>query len=121
VAGCESQPAGESGGTGQSTAVATRPAGPETCKRDNTATGDLLRIAVIPKGTTHEFWKAIHAGAVKAQNETQGVQVIWKGPVKEDDRKAQIDVVYNFINQRVDGIALAPLDNQALVRPVREA
>ena len=26
-------------------------------------------IAVIPKGTTHEFWKSIHAGAVKAQQE----------------------------------------------------
>ena len=26
-------------------------------------------IAVIPKGTTHEFWKSIHAGAVKAQRE----------------------------------------------------
>jgi len=27
---------------------------------------DKLSIAVIPKGTTHEFWKSIHAGAVKA-------------------------------------------------------
>ena len=26
-------------------------------------------IAVIPKGTTHEFWKSIHAGAVKAEQE----------------------------------------------------
>ena len=25
-----------------------------------------LTIAVIPKGTTHEFWKSIHAGSIKA-------------------------------------------------------
>jgi ribose transport system substrate-binding protein len=26
-------------------------------------------LAVIPKGTTHEFWKSIHAGAIKAHLE----------------------------------------------------
>ena len=30
---------------------------------------DVYKIAVIPKGTTHEFWKSINAGAVKAQRE----------------------------------------------------
>jgi ribose transport system substrate-binding protein len=44
-----------------------------------------LRIAVIPKGTTHEFWKSIHAGAARAANEL-GVKITWKGPQKEDDR-----------------------------------
>ena len=46
-------------------------------------------IAVIPKGTTHEFWKSIHAGALKAAREN-GVEIIWKGPQKEDDRTQQI-------------------------------
>jgi len=82
-------------------------------------------IAVIPKGTTHEFWKAIHAGAVKAQREltTAGVtvEVIWKGPLKEDDREQQVQVVENFIGRHVDGIVLAPLDNKALVAPVETA
>src|SRR5437879_1274161 len=34
-------------------------------------------IAVIPKGTTHEFWKSINAGAIKAQQElaAQGTKV----------------------------------------------
>jgi ribose transport system substrate-binding protein len=84
-------------------------------------TAAMLRIAVIPKGTTHEFWKAIHAGALKAELELKDVQVIWKGPTKEDDREQQINVVENFINAEVDGIALAPLDDTALVRPVQEA
>jgi ribose transport system substrate-binding protein len=29
-------------------------------------------IAVIPKGTTHEFWKSIHAGAMKGKAGTYG-------------------------------------------------
>ena len=79
-----------------------------------------MKIAVIPKGTTHEFWKAIHAGAVQASREL-GVEVIWKGPQKEDDRAQQIIVVEDFINRGVDGIVLAPLDDRALCRPVQDA
>lgn len=79
-----------------------------------------LKIAVIPKGTTHEFWKTIHAGAVKASREL-GVEIFWKGPQKEDDRAQQIIVVEDFISRGVDGIVLAPLDDRALCRPVREA
>lgn len=82
-------------------------------------------IAVIPKGTTHEFWKAIHAGAIKAQRELTAagtpVNIIWKGPLKEDDREQQIQVVENFIGRRVSAIVLAPLDNKALVAPVETA
>lgn len=82
-------------------------------------------IAVIPKGTTHEFWKSINAGAFKARDELKEkglqVEVIWKGPLKEDDRDQQIQVVENFTSRRVSGIVLAPLDSQALVRPVASA
>jgi ribose transport system substrate-binding protein len=84
-----------------------------------------LTIAVIPKGTTHEFWKSIHAGSNKAAAElaAQGtdVEVVWKGPVREDDREQQIQVVEGFAAQGVSGIVLAPLDNHALVRPVSDA
>jgi len=84
-----------------------------------------LTIAVIPKGTTHEFWKSIHAGSNKAAQELtaqgQQVDVIWKGPLREDDREQQIQVVEGFAAQGVNGIVLAPLDNRALVRPVADA
>jgi len=87
--------------------------------------GSGLSIVVIPKGTTHEFWKSIHAGARKAEQELvaagQPVKIIWKGPLKEDDRDEQIKVVENFIARGVDGMVLAPLDDKALVRPVETA
>jgi ribose transport system substrate-binding protein len=82
-------------------------------------------IAVIPKGNTHEFWKAVHAGAIKAQQELEGqgvkVDLIWKGPLREDDRDQQIQVVENFMTRHVSGIVLAPLDSQALAKPVVNA
>jgi ribose transport system substrate-binding protein len=82
-------------------------------------------IAVIPKGTTHEFWKSINAGAKKAEQElrAQGtkIAIIWKGPLREDDRDQQIQVVENFMTRHVSSMVLAPLDDRALVKPVENA
>ena len=81
---------------------------------------DKLRVAVIPKGTNHLFWKTIHAGASKAAAE-EDIEIIWKGPLVESDREGQIKVVENFVTQGVDAIAIAPLDDQAMIRPIKEA
>jgi ribose transport system substrate-binding protein len=79
------------------------------------------RIMVIPKGTTHEHWKSIHAGAAKAAAELGTVEIIWKGPQKEDDRTDQIALVDSAAASKVDGIVLAPLDAEALVDPAERA
>jgi ribose transport system substrate-binding protein len=89
------------------------------CK-SNSASGNATRIAVIPKGASAEFWKSIHAGAVKAAQET-GVEIIWKGPLKDDDLKAQIDVVQSFVAQGVSGITLCPLSETGLASVVHQA
>jgi ribose transport system substrate-binding protein len=75
---------------------------------------------VIPKGTAHEFWKSIHAGASKAANE-RDVEIIWKGPQVENDTAGQIETVKNFITKQVDGICLAPNHSEALADVVEEA
>jgi ribose transport system substrate-binding protein len=88
---------------------------------------ETYTIAVIPKGTTHEFWKSINAGAVKAEREINAaagrtaVKIIWKGPLKEDDREQQVKVVENFIGRHVSAMVLAPLDRKALAAPVETA
>jgi len=95
-----------------------------SCRKKTTTESDnggkKLTIAVIPKGTMHVFWKSIHAGAIKAQREL-GVDIIWKGPLKEDDRESQITVTENLIMRKVSGIVLAPLDDAALRGPVTAA
>src|SRR5262245_48938539 len=79
-----------------------------------------LTLAVIPKGTSHVFWQSIHAGAVKAAREA-GAEVIWRGPLREDDRDSQVSEVEGFVSRGVSGIVLAPLDDSALVGPVASA
>src|SRR3569833_17799 len=107
----------------------SKPAGPAASTTAGANAGSMpgqtLQIAVIPKGTTHEYWKSVHAGAVKAEQELQAagtkVKIIWKGPLREDDRNGQTDVVETFVTQGVQGIVLAPLDSEALVRPAEDA
>jgi len=81
---------------------------------------EKVRVAVIPKGTTHVFWKGVERGAKKAGEEL-GVEIIWKGPPKEDDRAQQVGLVDQFIGDKVSAIVLAPLDSKLLVGPVKRA
>jgi ribose transport system substrate-binding protein len=71
-------------------------------------------------GTTHEFWKSVHAGALTAAREL-GVEIVWKGPLKEDDRNEQVQIVETLSGAGVDALVLSPLDDRALIRPVADA
>lgn len=79
-----------------------------------------LTVAVVPMGTTHEFWKSIHAGALTAAREL-GVRLVWKGPLRETDRNEQLQIVETLTGSGIDALVLSPLDDRALVRPVAEA
>jgi ribose transport system substrate-binding protein len=98
-------------------------AGFSACRKESAASAHRpgkTTLAVIPMGTTHEFWKAIHAGALAAARELD-VEIIWKGPLKEDDRNEQIQIVETLSNAGIDALVLTPMDDRALVRPVAEA
>jgi ribose transport system substrate-binding protein len=87
------------------------------CKSDPSKS----RIALIPKGTTHAFWQAIHAGALKAAQERGNVEILWKGPAQEDKHQEQHDIVERFTGERVDALILAPCNRQSMVSPVEGA
>ncbi len=76
-------------------------------------------IAVIPKGTTHIYWQSVRAGAEAAGKEF-GYEIQWNGPERETDRERQIQIIEDFIVQKVDGVVLAPLDKDALVPSVEK-
>lgn len=92
-----------------------------TSQPGTAAGGSRVKIAVIPKGTTHDFWKSVHAGAVKAARELGNVDLVFRGPEREDDREQQVSLVQNFISSRVGAIVLAPLDERALLPAVQQA
>jgi len=77
-------------------------------------------VGVVPKGTNHIFWQTIHAGALKAGSE-HDLEILWNAPQMEIDSARQISIVENLIARRVDGIVLAPVDEEALVGVVERA
>jgi len=83
------------------------------------------QIAVIPKGTSNDYWKVVHAGALKAQQElkSEGVEVnlLWEGPATEDQVDRQQQIVREMIAKHVSGIVISPGDVRALVGPVEAA
>lgn len=70
-------------------------------------------------GAGNPFWAAVEAGA-KAKGTELGVDVIVVAPPAESDVQAQITQIEDLIAQKVDGIALAPTDPNALA-PVVDA
>jgi ribose transport system substrate-binding protein len=112
LAGCSGSSESNSGSEGSKANT-----GAETASRKS---GSGLKIAFIPKGSMHEFWKTMEAGAKKGAEET-GAELLWKAPIKEDDRAEQIKVVETFTSQKVSGIVLAPLDKDALASPAKAA
>ncbi len=79
-----------------------------------------VAIGVVPKGQSQIYWKAVHAGTVAAGQE-MGVEIRWNGPASEIDMTHQINIVEDFINQRVNGIVLAPTHGESLVPIVERA
>ena len=80
----------------------------------------MKSIGVIPKNTTHVYWKAVEAGAREGAKEAN-VEMIWKGTPKEDDPAQQIQIVEQLVSAGVGGIVLAPIDDIALKQPVATA
>jgi ribose transport system substrate-binding protein len=84
-----------------------------------------IKIAAVPQGSLHKYWKAVQSGAEKAVRDlqAQGVSVnfLWKAPLREDDRQEQTKILEAVLRQRVDGIILAPFDSRTFVPLVEGA
>lgn len=77
-------------------------------------------IVMIPKATQSAFWNAVRRGGEKAAQEFD-IELLWKGPSRENDRAGQKQVVQQFTNAGVAGMLLAPTDSRALAAEVRSA
>jgi ribose transport system substrate-binding protein len=85
------------------------------CKRSG-----RRRIAVIPKSVADLFWVSVEAGARSAGKEF-GIEILWNGAAMESDFPRQIQIVDSMIARRVDGIAIAAAERQALVACIERA
>jgi len=78
------------------------------------------QILVSPKGLTQNFWLKVKAGA-DAAGKAFNVDVIWKGPQSELEIAAQIAMVEDYINKKVDAIVLAACDTRGLIPSIEKA
>ena len=77
-------------------------------------------LAMIPKGVQTSFWNSVREGAEQARDEFD-VELIWKGPARDNDRTLQKQVMQQFTGGGIDGILLSATDKLALVPEVRTA
>lgn len=93
-----------------------------------------IKIAVIPKGEQTTFWQAVKKGAESFNEqkvEDKKITILWTSPPIEDNEASQISQVEKFIQSpdelkisdelSVSGIVIAPLDKNALLKPIVQA
>jgi ribose transport system substrate-binding protein len=114
LAGCVRETSAPGGSGGMTSNAPASPA-PAAKKSDS----DRLKVAVVPKGTTHQFWQTVKAGADAAGQE-MNAEILWNGPKSETNIQDQIDIIKAYAGQGVDGVALAATDKEALVKTVQE-
>ncbi len=85
---------------------------------DGSAAPKKLTIAVVPKATTHSYWKTAEAG-VRRAGEELGVNIEWQGPLDDSKIADQIGILNNLAASGVDGVLLSPCDDKALAPHVR--
>ena len=78
------------------------------------SSGSTKTIAVVPKSVGLFYWGTVHAGAMAAAKKNH-VNIIWKGTETETDVTGQENILQDFINRHVDGIAFAASDAHGLV------
>lgn len=77
-------------------------------------------IAVICKGSQHEFWKTVEQGAMDA-GEEMDIKITFDAPEDESQIDVQIAMMKKAIEDGADGIVLAPLDTERLNDVIEEA
>lgn len=79
-----------------------------------------IRVAVIVKSTTSQFFKSVYSGANAAGKE-YNLEITFDGPENEEDYETQIKMVQKAIRDKVDVIVLSAIDYRKLVVSVEEA
>jgi ribose transport system substrate-binding protein len=72
------------------------------------AAGEALKIAVIVKAVTSDYWKAVGAGVEVAMANDPTITASFLGPNEETDIEGQIRIIESAIASKVNAIAVAP-------------
>ncbi|HZP20012.1 MAG TPA: sugar ABC transporter substrate-binding protein [Bauldia sp.] len=84
------------------------------------ANATTVVVAMKGPGSGNPFWAAVQAGA-EAKGKELGVNVVVVAPPEESDIQGQINLVEDQLAKKIDALAIAPTDPNALKPVVDEA
>ncbi len=83
--------------------------------------GDTLRIAVVVKAVTSDYWKLVGAGVQDAMKVDPSITATFLGPNEETDIEGQIRIIEAQISAKVDALAVAPSQADQLAPTLQKA
>lgn len=86
----------------------------------NGTDGDTIKIAIVQKTLTSEFWQSIRKGAEDRAAEL-GVELDVYAANSEEDVEGQVNLLENAIGMGYDAIGVAPISNVNLNNAISQA
>ena len=80
-----------------------------------------LKIAVVVKSVTSDYWKIVGAGVDAAMKTDPNIEATFTGPNEETDIEGQIRMIEAQISAKVDAIAVAPCQADQLQPTLQKA
>ncbi len=85
------------------------------------ATGAKLKVAVVVKAVTSDYWKLVGSGVDSAMQKDPTIEATFLGPNEETDIEGQIRIIEAQISAKVDALAVAPSQADQLAPTLQKA
>ncbi len=76
------------------------------------ASGDKPYIAIVSKGSQHQFWQAVQKGATD-EAAAKGATITYEGPASESEVDKQLTMLQTALDKNPKAICFAALDSKA--------
>jgi len=96
------------------------PTAPSTGEQPPAQAGNL-KIAVVVKAVTSDYWKLVGAGVEQATQTDPTIEATFLGPNEETDIEGQIRIIEAQISAKVDALAVAPSQADQLQPTLQKA
>ncbi len=96
------------------------PAAEEPAAEEAAETGKL-KVAVVVKAVTSDYWKLVGSGVADAMAADPTIEASFLGPNEETDIEGQIRIVEAQISAKVDALAVAPSQADQLAPTLQRA
>ena len=85
------------------------------------AAAEPLKVAVVVKAVTSDYWKLVGAGVEQAMADDPTIEATFLGPNEETDIEGQIRIIEAQISAKVDALAVAPSQADQLAPTLQNA